>query len=280
MTEQALHQNPVAESQHGQQKPNFVLTREMIGAAVDAGHGHNTDKLVNQDFPEVYIRRLKPEAMTSRDDPNVRPGHEQPIDGLRQNYRDQYDELRSFGVEVPPFKIVEDKGEIVIITQKVHGVAVTEIKDSQDPKLLKSLDKTIAGEVDYIKAQRTNDGEYAIDARGIGQLMYGHYDGETTDDDRVIMVDIDPNDYAFESARELKSDGVFLGEITILAAESLTFEQDNPSLELTEAKQRIVTEITAIKETSDREHVIRQAQKLLDAVGSRDAATLQQLAEI
>jgi hypothetical protein len=271
MAEQTTYHSTEVSTELSQ--PNFVLTSEIIKSAVDANHGHSSHKLIHPDFPEIYIRRLRPEVIKQ----SRRVGHPKleksssSIEDIREEYRDAYARLASYGIEVVPFKLVEEAGEIVILTQKVHGFPIEDILEHSTPRMIESLDNTLSAEVDYLKSISMQDnGKYPEDAPGTIQLMYGHYYGETSADDRVIFVDIDPGDESLQPVQNLRDPRFLLLELGLLVQDTLNAEAANTQNKLPSVRAKLASGIISIQTSSINKEDISNSQLLLEALKTGD----------
>ncbi|MFI5270705.1 MAG: hypothetical protein ACHQT9_01505 [Candidatus Saccharimonadales bacterium] len=264
---------------------DFVLTRELLEGAVDTKQGPTSAKLAHPEFPAVIVRQLQLKRVA---DLNMFiPGRvgirtqEGFIEGLRDKYRTHYQELRNHGIEVPEFAVMADEnGETKIITHKVIGMPLEDAVKMELPGAIEGLHQSIFHQVSYLKAMQDKgeDGEYLADIIGAKQRMFGHYTGETEAEDRVILVDINPDDEEdFQPANTLKDLGMYLAWLISMAVDVVKAEAASKVRPENSARGLLRAEMSQIAD--DQTYSDSTRKFALDTINAFDANDIAKLSD-
>lgn len=266
--------------------PNFTLSSELLNEAVDTGLGPTSVKLVHPEFPGVVIRQLHPGriAMARADDPTrtVTRNEAGFIDSIRQKYRDHYGELSSHDIEVPSFSVLQgEDGEVRIVTHKVLGVPLEEALAKNLPGAIAGLNKDVHGELGYLRAvKKRGTGLYLSDTAGLQQRMFGHYAGETENDDRVILIDIDPDEEeGFRQVSELEDAETYLDSVTKLAFDIVKAESLTRTTGMQSSRQAVRAELERII-SNERGRAGQLARDVLHRLDTDDVESLQEYMDL
>lgn len=244
--------------------PNFVLTSDLLhNAHVLDGASGSALKLQNNDYPEAFIKTLGPIALARSFAKNPNRIVDRDIDAVRTTYRDTYTELAKFGVEVVPFSVLEHNEELHIVARKVHGIALEAALKDRIPAAISGFEEVIGFQLNYCEHQRNKTiGQYLYDMTSLTQLMFGRYSDDTRGD-RVLFVDIDPEDNAFSPANRFDADE-YLHEVCLIAYDVVRSEElIGKDYRIAQARDLVNTELRRFSEGTDAEDLKSRAAEFI-----------------
>lgn len=200
-----MESSPFAQNDY---EPNFVLTNEIVAGLIpDPSPGAaigETQKMINPDFPDLYIR-------VPRDDEKA----EEDTGTLREKYREAYGNMGKSGLKVVPFSLVEHEGTVYTMARRIDGVPLRD-EMANNPAIADQYDQIFANQIDQLWSIRGTDEIYPPDAFGVQNFMWGRPAG-TEEEPAAYFVDIKPPNQDFKSGITEAEDAIYANTMANLA---------------------------------------------------------------